>query len=172
MANELIFNTETKLSPSDFGSPILSKNNETGAFRSFGIVYGADGSTLWSNNEVWYKAWIAGLVMPGSITIKEQQRVRNVLDAAGAVVIKDGRKVTEAVEGEKVWQLMALKTKTQLENEDDIEVWGSLRSITKKQRVLEAHSKYEQTAIAAATTAVLSEDQLKTINEKLSQYGL
>lgn len=169
---DLTFETKTELSPSDFGTPILSKNQETGAFRSFGIVYAADGSTLWSNNEVWYKAWIAGLVMPESITIKEQQRVRNVLDASGAVVIENGRKKTEVVPGEKVWQLMALKTKTQLENELDILEWRATSKMDMRERVLAKHTKYNQTAIAAAEAAVLSDDKKAKIDATLAQYGL
>lgn len=169
---DLKFTTKAELSPSDFGSPILAKNRETGAFQSFGVVYGATGETLWSNNEMWFKAWTAGLVMPKSITIKEQQRVRNVMDAEGKQVMKDGRKVTEVVEGEKVWQLMALKTKTQLENEDEIEVWDATRSITKKQKVLAAHNKYTETVMAAAEGAVLTEEKKASIDATLKMYGL
>jgi len=169
---ELTFYTKTELSPSDFGTPVLSKNRETGAFQSFGVRYAADGSMLWSNNEVWYKAWIAGLVMPRSITIKEEQRVRNVLDAAGAAVIKDGRKVTEVVEGEKVWQLLVLKTKTQLENEDEIELWEATRSIRKREKVLAEHNKYTASAKAAAENAVLSDETTAKLDGILSKYGL
>jgi hypothetical protein len=170
---DLTFDTKTALSASDFGSPILSKNKETNKFKSFGIVYTATGDTLWSTNEVWYNAWIAGLVMPKSITIKEAQRVRNVLDPeTGAVKLKDGRPVTEVVEGEKVWQLMGLKTKTQLENEDAIELWEATRIIDKKTRVLAAHAKYTETALAAAENAVLTDDKKAKVDATLALYGL
>lgn len=172
MADQLTFTTKPELSPSHFGSPILAKDRETGRFRSFGITYLETGDTMWSNNEVWYNAWVAGLVMPKSITIKEEQKISNVLDANGKEIMENGRKKTMVVEGVKVWQLKGLKTKTQLENEDEIEVWDSLRSITKKQRVLAAHSKYEETAVAAASNAVLSEEQKTKLNATLAQYGL
>lgn len=168
MAEALEFKTVEKLSPSDFGGTkaIVAKNSE-GGFRSFGINY--QGNLIWSNDENWYKAWINGSVIPGSITIKEEQRIRNVIDpATGQVVMENGRKKTEAVAGEKVWQLVTLKTKAQLENEDAILVWERTRQYSIKGKIIEERNKYLKAAQENVAASQLSPEQEAALDELFS----
>lgn len=169
MANELILNTIDSLSPSDFGAPIVAKK-EDGSFRSFGVNY--KGTIIWNNNEDWHKAWRDGAVMPKSIIIKEEQLLTKAKDDQGMLIKENGRQKYVEVPGEKTLVMVSLKTKTQLANEEENEIWDKLRDKRIRTKVLEEHNKYVAAATKAAEGIVLSDEKKAELDSIMAQYGM
>lgn len=166
VSTETNFKTVKDLSVSDFGRVVGTSKDSDGKFRSFGVRYGAD--TIWVNDEKWYEAWTSGTVVPKSIEVQQVQRRRYKTNDQGERVIENGRPVLEDVTEEiaKIiggnvwtWEITKLKTKSQLQGEDDMEDWMEARPLIRQTNRLEAAQKYHATATKAAETAVLSADQ-------------
>jgi hypothetical protein len=169
MATELTFDTILDKSPSDFGAPIVAKK-EDGSFRSFGVNY--NGIIVWSNNKDWYDAWIAGTVMPNSITLKEEPRLTKAKDEQGMDIKENGRQKYEPVPGEKSLVMVSLKTRTQLSNEEQNTIWLKLKDNRIRTAVLEEHNKYTAAAVAAADGAVITPERKLELDNIMAQYGL
>lgn len=163
------FKTFADLSKSDFSGQVRVSKDTDGKFRSFGVSY--QGRMVWTADEHWYKAWIAGTVIAGSIILKEEQLMTTKKDDQGNPVIENGRKVYIPVEGQTNLVMVALKTKEQLQNEDDLEVWDKTRVYDKKDRLLKAYNNYNETAKKAAEAAVLTPEQQTKLDAMMAELG-
>ena len=175
VSTENDFKTVIDLSVSDFGRVVGVSKDSDGKFRSFGVRYGA--ATIWINDEKWYEAWTTGTVVPGSIVLQQVQRRRYKVNDQGERIMENGRPVLEDVTpeiakviGGEVWQweIIKLKTKAQLQGEDDMETWMDTRQLDKQEKRIAAAQKYHATATKAAETAVLSNEQEQQLNKILA----
>lgn len=174
MANELTFNTYSEQSPSDFGAPV-AKKDELGKIISFGVMHTATAQMVWTNNADWYQAWKDGMVMPNSITVREEQRVTKKMDAATGLPEKDPitkKQLYVNVVGEKTMVMVGLKTRTQLDNEEKNIIWSKLKDNRIRTAVLEEHNKYVAAATKAAEGIVLSDEKKTELDNIMKQYGM
>lgn len=158
----------------------MVSKDENGNFRSFGVRY--EGDIIWTNDENWYNAWIKGEVVPKSITLQQVQRRTYQINDAGERVMINGRPVLEIVTQEMVdrdpvrypttmvWEITTLKTKSQLQGEDEMEIWEKGRVFEKKERLLTIAEKYNATAKKAAETAVISKEQEAQLDSMLKMF--
>ena len=134
---------------------------------SFGVQY--NGVTVWVPDEVWYKAWVSGTVVPGTIVLQESQRKTYKLDAnKERMVDAMGRPILEDVPGEKRVDMVQLHTKEMLENEDDLKAWNQTRNLTVKRKQLDAIHQYNEIAKRAAAVSPLSADETAMIDAYLA----
>lgn len=166
----LTFEKFENLSKSDFAGTVRVSKDADAKFRSFGVSY--KGTMVWTADENWYKAWIAGTVIGGSITLQEEQRMTTKLDANGNPELLNGKKQYVPVEGEKNLVMVALKTKEQLSNEDELEVWEKTRHYAKKEKIMKAAADYNAAVVKLTETTALSAEKKAAADKMLADMGL